>query len=214
MIVALSRIVVTLAARSLGHRRSGWASAMAAELDEAIDDGRPLSFAFGCLFAAWRTLPGHREGRAALGAHALVVLLMLPATGVFLWSACLGLPDLGLGHAGFRGFVAFSSEHVPLLNAGNWCVAPSLTLLVVAFAAGQVALAWFLLDGDWARAHAVGRFNAAALVSLAIVAALAALDIALMLLPAAVFITETLAVLALEHDSAADEGALVEPPDG
>ncbi|GGB30170.1 hypothetical protein GCM10011380_19550 [Sphingomonas metalli] len=215
MIVTLSRILVTLAARSLGSRRRGWAAAMEGELDAAIEDGRPLAFALGCLFAAWRTLAAEREGRAILAAHALAFGFILPAAAVSLLSAWYGFPYLGVGRAGLRGLVTGTSERLPLLNAGNWCAAPPLTLLVLALAVGQIALAWFLLERDWTRAHAVGRCNAAALTSLACVTALLALDIRPMLLPLMALVTETLAVMALAQESRhAGEDVLAEVPDG
>lgn len=215
MIVALSRIVVTLAAGSLGTRRCEWAAAMRAELDVAIEDGRPLGFALGCLFAAWRTLPADRQGRATLAAHTLAVGFILPAATILVMCAWFGFPYLGTGRVGLREFVTGTSDRLPLLNTGNWCVVPSLTLLVLTLAAGQIALAWFLLERDWCRAHATGRFKAAALASLAIVTALLALDIRPMLLPLMAFVTETLAVLALAHGAtAAGEDALAEVPDG
>lgn len=215
MIVALSRIVVALAARSLGSRRSGWAAAMEAELDAAVEDGRSLRFALGCLFAAWRTLAAEREGRAALAAHALALGFILPTAAVSLLSAWCGFPYLGAGRAGLRGLVTGTSEQLPLLNAGNWCAAPPLTLLVLALAVGHVALAWLLLERDWTRVHAVGRFNAAALTSLAIITALLGLGVRPMLLPLVAFVTETLAVLALVHGSGGiGEDASAEGPDG
>lgn len=215
MIVALSRIVVAVAARSLGSRRSGWAAAMEAELGAAIEDGRPLGFALGCLFTALLTLTADREGRVVLAAHALAVAFILPAAAVSLLSAWYGFPYLGVGRAGLHGLVAGTSEQLPLLNAGNWCAAPPLTLLVLALAAGQIALAWILLERDWTRAHAVGRFNAAALTSLSSVTALLALDVRPMLLPLAVLVTETLAIMALAHEAShADEDVLAEVPDG
>lgn len=215
MIVALSRLVVALAASSLGSRRSGWAAAMEAELDAAIEDGRPLGFALGCLFTAWLTLAAEHEGRAMLAAHALALGVILPAAAMSLLSAWYGFPYLGVGRAGLRGLVAGTSEQLPLLNAGSWCAAPPLTLLVLGLAAGQVALAWFLLERDWRRAHAVGRFNAAALTSLTGVSALLGLDVRPMLLPLAALVTETLAVMALAHAFGdAGEDVLAEVPDG
>jgi hypothetical protein len=215
VIVALSRIVVALAANSLGTRRGGWAAAMKAELDAAIEDGRPLGFALGCLLAAWLTLATERKGRAVLAAHAFATGFILPAAAVSLLSAWYGFPYLGAGRAGLRGLMAGTSEQLPLLNAGNWCAAPPLTLLVLALAAGQVALAWFLLERDWTRAHAVGRFNAAALTTLASVTALLALDVGQMMLPLMVLVTETLAVMALAHESPhAGEDVPAEVPDG
>jgi hypothetical protein len=108
---------------------------------------------------------------------------ILPAAAISLLSAWHGFPYLGTGRAGLRGLVTGTSERLPLHNAGDWCAAPALTLLVLPLAAGQIALAWFLLERDWARAHTVGRFGVAALTSLALITPLLALDVRPMLLP-------------------------------
>lgn len=213
MMTALSRMLVALAAQSLSSRRRDWADAMQGELAAATADGRPLGFACGCLWAAWRTLPGEREGRIAIGAHALAIGWIVPTAAVSLWSAWLGLPYLGLGRVGFRGFVAGHSDQLPLLHAGNWCGAPALTLLLLLWTAGHMALAWFLLERNRSAACAALQLNAAALTSLAIVTALLSLDPIPLLLPFVALVTETLAVLALTHgDSEAESGSRVGDP--
>src|SRR5439155_14596231 len=82
MSVTVSRALVALAARSLGPSRRVWAEAMEVELYTAIEDGRPLVFATGCLLAAWRELPAHPEGRLTLARHALAIGLIVPVAGL------------------------------------------------------------------------------------------------------------------------------------
>jgi hypothetical protein len=54
MTAPLSRLLLAVAIRSLPAHRRGWGMAMAAEFDAAVADRRPLGFALGCLFMAWR----------------------------------------------------------------------------------------------------------------------------------------------------------------
>lgn len=199
MIVDLSRALVALASLSMPAHRRHWGEAMEAELEAAVDDGRPLAFALGCLAAAWRALPGFPQGRHCLASHAVAIGLVLPLAVWSLWTGLLGYPYLGFGRAGIAGFLAGRSEQVPLLVDGEWSMAPALTLLVFALAAGQALLAWFLLERDWDRVAAIVRFNAATLTTLLIACALLAIADAALLLPVAVLAGETLVVLALEQ---------------
>lgn len=211
MRVRLSRAIVALAARSLGPRRRMWAEAMEAELDAAIADGRPLAFATGCLLTAWRELPAFPEGRLTLATHALAIGLIVPLAGLVFWSGLLGYPYLAFGHVGLSGFLAGRSEQIPVLVVGQWAMAPALTLLVLQQSAGQLLLAWFLLERDWARVAAIGGANAASLTTFLIFASVLAIIDASILLPVAVLITEALAVLALarRHELLAQGSGLV-----
>lgn len=202
MAVKLARAAVALAVRSLDECREPWGRAMQAELDAAIDDGRPLAFAIGCLLAAWRELPSSSEGRLALAAHVLAIGIMIPIAGLSFWCGFLGYPYLALGNVGVVGFLAGNSEQIPLLNDGDWALAPSVTLLIVIQAASQLLLAWFVLERDWVRVAAIARLNAATLVTLAIVTSLLGLIDGSILLPAAGLAAEMLAMFALarRHD--------------
>ena len=197
MRVKLSRALVGLAARLLGPRRRSWGEAMRVELETAIDDGRPFTFAAGCLVAAARQLPTYAEGRFAMAAHALALGLIVPLGAVSLWAGVLGYPYLSFGNIGLSGFIAGRSEQIPLLTYGEWGLAPALTLVVLLHAVGQLLLAWFLLDRDWTRVEAFGRFLAATLTTLLIVTSLLAVIDTSMFLVVAALVTETLAVLAL-----------------
>lgn len=197
MRMGLARAVVALAAQSLGPRRETWGQAMQAELEPVARDGSALSFALGCLFASWRELPAHIEGRIALTAHLLAVGVIVPVAGMLLWCGLLGYPYLAFGHVGVWGFFAGKSEQLSLLNEGDWAVAPSLSLLVLVLAANQLLLAWFVLERDWTRVAAVGRFSAASVTTLAIVMALLGLIGVSLLLLFAGLSAEMLAALAL-----------------
>jgi len=207
MRLAIARAVLALAAAILGGPRRSWALAMQVELDAAAEDGRALAFAIGCLFAAWRELPRYAEGRLALATHALAIGLIMPIAGLSIWAGLLGYPYLAFGDVGISGFIAGQSEQIPLLAIGERAVAPALTLAVLVQAAGQILLAWFVVEQDWGRVAAIGRFNAAAVSTLIIVTSALAIAQSSILLPIAALVTETLAVLALGwwHDHLPDD---------
>jgi hypothetical protein len=202
MTARLARIILELAARTLGTRNVVWAQAMRGELDAAIEDGRALRFACGCLLAAWRELPRTSDGRLMFASYALAVGLILPLAGLWLSLGVLGFPYLAFGDVGFWGFIAGRSEQIPVLLVGEWALAPALTLVILLQSAGQLLLAWFLLELNWARVSAVGTFNAATLTTLFIVTGMIAVAGTGLLFGIAALITETLAVLALAwwHD--------------
>jgi hypothetical protein len=198
----LAQMILTLAAHTLGERNAVWAQAMRAELDTAIDDHGALRFASGCLLAAWRELPRLSDGRLVLASNALAIGLIVPLAALWLWIGVLGFPYLAFGDIGFWDFLVGRSEQIPMLLVGEWALAPALTLVILLQSAGQLLLAWFLLERNWTRVAAVARFNAATLTSLVIVTGMLGVTGIGILLGIAVLITETLAVLALAwwHD--------------
>ena len=197
MKIILARTLLALAVRAMGDRRRAWGEAMQAELEVAIADGAALSFAVGCLVAALRELPSLPEGRIALASHALALGLIVPAAAVSLWMGLIGYPYLAFGEVGISGFFAGESEQIPLLVYGEGGMVPALTMIVLLEAAGQLLLAWFLLERNWERVEALAGFNAAALTTLAIVMSLLSIMDVTILLFAAVLVTETLAVLTM-----------------
>jgi hypothetical protein len=202
MKATLARSLIALASRTLGDQRQAWAQAMRSELEVAIEDGKPLIFAAGCLVAAARQLPGFPEGRLTIASHALAIGLIVPLGALCLWVGLLGYPYLAFGNVGISGFIAGRSEQIPLLVYGEWGLAPALTLAVLLQAAGQLLLAWFLLERNWSRVAALARLNVATLISFILVTGLLAVIDSSMMLPIAALITETLAILALAwwHD--------------
>ena len=197
MRIRFATTLLAIAARTLGDDGRAWAEAMAGELDAAIEDGRPLSFAVGCLVAAWRELPRHSEGRLALASHALAIGLIVPVAAVSLWIGMLGYPYFSLGNVDLWGFLAGRSEQIPLLIPGEVAMAPALTMIVLLQVAGQLLLAWFLLEKNWDRVEAISGFNAATLTTLTIVMGLLTLLDKTIVFAIAILITETLAVFSL-----------------
>ena len=198
----LAWTIVALAARTLGTRHADWAQAMKAELDVAIDDGRPMSFAAGCLLASWRQMLRFSEGRLTLASHLLAIGIIVPLAALWLWLGLLGYPYLAIGNVGVWGFIEGRSEQIPLLLVGEWSLAPALTMVILLQSVGQLLLAWFLLERDWPRVSSVARFNAAPLTTLLLVTSMIAVVGYGVLFGITALITETLAVLALAwwHD--------------
>lgn len=184
MTAALARAVMTLAESCLGEHRREWAPAMRAELEIAIDDGRPLGFAFGCLTGALRGMPGHAEGRFKLTSHA-VALGLFPAAALLLTGAASGFPFLLPGHAGISGWFSGGGEHVSLLTPWNRGFAPALALLIWALVAGHLLMPWFILERDWDRVAILARVNSAATVTLVLFTGVLFLDMSFVLLPLA-----------------------------
>lgn len=196
MIVTAARLVMRLATRSLGAQHRQWAQAMHAELSAAEADGRPLGFALGCLIAAWRIMPAHAEGRFTLMSYLLSLGLIVPTAGLLLLASVFGFPFVDSGQ-GFVGSVSGHGTRELLLNAGNVALAPALSLAMLLLAACHLPFAWWMLDRDWDRVATALRLAAAALTTLALVSALAALDLDQLLPPAVVLAFEILALSAV-----------------
>jgi hypothetical protein len=176
MIVAVSRAVMALAVRSFGDHRREWSLAMQMEFEAASEDGKPLSFAVGCLAAACRELPAHEEGRFAIASHVLALGVIVPVAALMISSVVAGFPTSYLGHVGTHGLLELGSAYGPLLNEGNQFAVPSLAILVLLFAALNLRIAWLALDCDWTRLTTVGALSAAATATLVILSAVVFVD--------------------------------------
>lgn len=192
----LAWIVMAVTARSLGSRRADWAWAMAAELEAAEAEGRPLRFALGCLVAAWRTILAHAEGRFTLVSHALAIGVILPVASMLSVAAIFGFPFMAASD-GLAGYLYGSGQHRLLLNVGNMIAAPSLLCLMLLTAALHLPVAWWILDRDWARVGMASRFGAAAVTTLTIVSGCVAIDPTSLILPIWVLAAETAAIFTL-----------------
>ena len=161
MTATLARAVLALACSWLGSSRRDWALAMEAEFEAAMEDGRPLTFAFGCLIAAGRELPAHEEGRFAIASYALALALILPVSALLLSGMLAAFPhsSLGLNEPGGR---------VPLLNDANLSAVPVLAILLALLVASHLRVAWLVLERDWAGVAAVAALVSAATVTLAL----------------------------------------------
>lgn len=193
MMATLARAMMALAEACMGDRRRDWALAMRAELDMAIADGRPLSFAAGCLAGAVRDMPRHDEGRFTLTSHA-VALGLFPIAAMLIVGTASGFPFLSSGHHGFAGWLAGSGAPAPLLTPWNRGFAPALAVLIWGIVAGHALMPWLILERNWTRVATLARVNAAATVTLFLFAMILFLDMAFVLLPVAGLVIELVAV--------------------
>ena len=168
MTVALARAVMALAVNCLGDTRRDWALAMEVELEAANQDGRPLSFACGCLVTALRELPAHQEGRFAIASHVLAFALIIPTAALLVASILADFPSSYLGQFDAQGLTGLTERQRLLVNDGNLSAVPPLAALVLLLAAGHVRIAWLVLERDWTRVAATAALIAAATVTLII----------------------------------------------
>lgn len=196
MTARLARAVMAVTEACLSERRRGWGPAMRAELEAAIDDGRPLSFALGCLTGTLRAMPRHAEGRFILTSHA-VALGLLPIAALLVMGTLAGFPFLSSGHGGIAGWLAGAGAPDSLLTPWNSGFAPPLAILIWGLIAGHLLMPWFLLERDWTRVATLARVNSAATVTLLLFTGVLFLDMAFMLLPMMALAIELWAAWAL-----------------
>jgi hypothetical protein len=144
--------VMALALASVSAERRSWALAMRAEFDVAAVEGGALSFASGCLVAAWRDRLSHARGRFVPGLYALALLLMLPMAALQIGCAVLGLPYLYPGQRGLAGAMLVGDGHEALLSGIYLSAVPSLVLLQLMTGLAHLRLAWVLVEQDWSAA--------------------------------------------------------------
>lgn len=187
MIQAISRLVMQLAASCLGEARREWAFAMQAEFEEAKEDRTTLAFACGCLIAACRELPRHAEGRLGLAGHAIALGLLIP----------LALSQFGNGLGLSTADGGFHPVLIPGALEGRAIAMPALHILWLVLGAGQLRLAWVLLERDWDGVVKAGALIAAAAVTLSVFMEVLALDTGALTGLAAGLAVETIFILFL-----------------
>ncbi|HEX5181697.1 MAG TPA: hypothetical protein VFW19_00960 [Allosphingosinicella sp.] len=165
--MGLARAVMALAAATLGQSRRDWALAMEGELEAAIDAGRPLAFAAGCLVAAWRDMPRQAEGRFLLASHMLALGMIVPMAALqFACAAGLAVPVPAAG--GLGGPAAANAVQQAYLSAAYRAAEPVLLGLWLWLCLLQLRLAWLLLERDWPRMIRTGAMAAAVTAALVI----------------------------------------------
>ena len=205
MTAAAARTVMSLAACCLGESRREWALAMQAEFETAIEDGRPLLFATGCLLAAWREMPAHEQGRFVLVNHALALGVLIPVA-VLQFECLAGLPFLSLGRGGLRAMLTPSSVY--LAGAYHSAIGPAVALWLL-LGAGHLRLAWLVLERKWADVVRIGALTLAASATFVIFAVVLFLDDAGIAAQAVLLAMELTAIYALArwHDRAFPDAA-------
>lgn len=197
MIEMLARCMMGIAIRCVGDRRRDWGFAMQGEFEVAIEDGEPLSFAFGCLLGAWRELPAHAEGRLVLASYTLALGLVLPIAALLVAGAVLGFPYLDFGQNDVVGILTLDGAAKTLLNDGNRAAASSLSLVVIMLAGTSALVAWAMLDREWERVGAIERFAAAATLTLIVFVGLLGFDETRMALPIIGLVAQHVVILLL-----------------
>lgn len=171
----LARALLSLAASCLGESRRGWADAMQGELEAAIEGGKPLTFAAGCVAAALREMPRHGEGRFVLGSHALSFGLLVPIAGLQL-ALAWGLPSPFSGpDAFYAGPAPGSAQNLYFVEAFGGA-APSLLGLSLFLGVLQLRFAWLLLERDWSGVARIASLMAGSTAALAIFSGVLFLD--------------------------------------
>lgn len=201
-----SRLVMALAMHSMGAHRRAWSQAMLAEFTIAEADGRPFRFAFGCLIGAWRTLPGHVEGRFTLAGYGLSLGLLLPVAAMLTMAALLGLPFVDASD-GMRGLLSGSGTYRSLLNPGNLAAGPALTLVLLLLALCHLPIAWWVVEHDWPRVATTLCFGAAVMTTLVIATGCTTQNLGALLLPFMLLAIEFAAVSALAWSHSAQFGS-------
>jgi hypothetical protein len=188
----IARGLMAMASGCLGDRRREWALAMQAELDAAIDEGRPLTFALGCLVGAVREMPMHEEGRFDLVNHAIAIGLIIPIAAVLISGTLLGMPILSSGNTGILGWMAGGGDGAFLVSKQG--AVPALAGLATILIIGHLLIPWYMLERNWARVAMLARMNAAATATLFVFSGILFLGESSAILPAIALAIELLPI--------------------
>ncbi len=194
MKAAVSRAMMALAINCLGEGRREWSAAMQAEHEAAAADGKSLSFAAGCLAAAWRDLLTREEGRFTLTSYALALGVMIPMAAVQIGCALLGFPYLYPGQEGLAGALLVGGEHEALMRGTYQAAVPPLALVLLSLGIGHLCIAWAMLERDWDRVARIGTLALAVAVTLILFMAVLFLDASQAVLQTAVLAIELASV--------------------
>ena len=189
MTQAAAKAVMTLATSCLGENRREWAFAMEGEFEAAIEDGKPLAFATGCLIAAWREMPKQAEGRLVLANYALALGLLIPMA-VLQFMQAVGVT------------LTIGDNQNPYLAWSQLTAAPILLILWLLLGIGHLRLAWVLVERDWSGVMRVGALIGAAMVTLFLFMGVLFLDIDALLSQVAALAFELTAILATARGQA------------
>lgn len=149
MKATLSRIIMALTIGCLGESRRDWAAAMEAEFETAAADGEQLSFAWGCLVAAWRNMLTAEEGHFILTSYAIALGLFMPMAALQVGCALFGLPYLYPGSGGLPGALLEGGAYEHLIRGVYQAAILPLALLQLLIGFGHVRIAWGMLERDW-----------------------------------------------------------------
>ena len=196
MTAAVSRALLSLASRSLGSDRRTWAMAMEAEFEAAVDDRRPFLFALGCLFAVWREIGKHSEGRLILANYALALGLLIPMAALQFQQAAGFLSSAGGPPFGVPA--AADGPNLYLIWSQNSAI-PVLLITWLLLGMTHLCLAWMLVEGDWPRIVKCGTLIAAAMITLSLFMGVLMLDLSSLRAQVAELAIEFVAVVSMSR---------------
>lgn len=167
MKLALSRVVMAIAVRSFSESRHDWAMAMEVEFEVAVEAGEGLAFAVGCLMGAWREMPAYEEGRFTLASYLFSLGVIVPMAALLLLSVAHGFAYLAPDGTGTAGLLGSQGPVFPVTYA-NQTGLPLMAVLTLGLGFGHFAMAWAILDRNWARVAVMGRVGAAVMATMII----------------------------------------------
>lgn len=196
MTVAVSRALLALASRSLGSDRRTWAIAMEAEFEAAVEDRRPFLFALGCLFAAWREIGKHSEGRLIVATYALALGVLIPMAALQFQQA-VGFLSSAEGPP-FGNPSASDGPNLYLIWSQNSAI-PVLLITWLLLGMAHLFLAWMLVEGDWPRIVKCGTLIGAAMITLSLFMGVLMLDLSSLRAQIAELAIEFVAVVSISR---------------
>jgi hypothetical protein len=185
-----ARALMALAICALDQSRRDWAMAMRAEYEEATAEGASLSFAAGCLIAAWREMLTRPEGQFTLTSYGLALGLILPMAAIQIGCAVLGLPYLYPGQHGLPGALLLGGAQEHHMRSVYQAAIPVMAFLLLLLGIGQLCIAWAMLDRNWARVARIFMLTFAAAATLIIFMGALFIDSRQALLQTAVLLVE------------------------
>ena len=195
MKILLSRVVLAVASACMGEDRQTWSRAMEAEYQVAAAQGEALSFAAGCLLAAWREMLASAQGRFVLTSYAAALFIMVPMAAIEIGCAIFGLPYLYTDQRGLAGALLIGGSHEALLRETYLSAVPALAFAQLVAGIGHLRLAWSLVDRDWAAALRWSMWTLAGLTTLVIVMGVFFLDSRQALMQCGIVVIELATVL-------------------
>lgn len=196
MTAAVSRALLALASRSLGSDRRTWAMAMEAEFEAAVEDRRPFLFALGCLFAAWREIGKHSEGRLIVATYALALAVLIPIAAMQFQQA-VGFLSSAEGPP-FGNPSASDGPNLYLIWSQNSAI-PVLLITWLLLGMAHLFLAWMLVEGDWPRIVKCGTLIGAAMITLSLFMGVLMLDLSSLRAQVAELAIEFVAVVSISR---------------
>jgi hypothetical protein len=186
----LSRAIMAFAICCMDEGRRDWSIAMQAEFEIAVGEGISLSFALGCLVAAWREMLTREEGHFTLTSYALALGLMIPMAAAQIGCAILGLPYLYPGQSGLPGALLLGGEQEAALRSVYQAAVPAVAFLLLLVGFGHIRIAWAMLERDWIRVTRMAMLTLAAAATLIIFMSALFLDCSRAFLQSAVLAIE------------------------